>query len=49
MSRRGEIVAPARDVRVAILGGAGRHGSSHRLRLKLTGRYVQKERKLAAW
>jgi len=37
MSRRGEIAAPARDVSVANLGGAGRHGFSHRLRLQLAG------------
>lgn len=35
MFRPGEIVAPARDVSVAIPGGAGRHGFSHRLRLQL--------------
>jgi len=39
MSRRGEIGAPARDVSVANLGGAGRHGSSHRLRIKLAARW----------
>jgi hypothetical protein len=38
MSRRGEIVTPERDVSVAILGGAGRHGFSHRLCMKLAAR-----------
>ena len=38
ISRRGEIAAPAPDVSVAILGGAGTHGFSHRLRMHQSGR-----------